>query len=175
MSREAGAPAQGRFLHAVSAIANIYPAVLTRTLLLRAIDAIQLADAVFRGRLLSTFADLVPRGLLPSLEEPLDLFTRLYKMLPSLLLEPEVEFIRGAKVCAKNNVDKPRVEPDAKSDAKPHTEICETPYVLLCDVSCCAAMFFFVFVYRVVEDNLASCSKGGCVVRRLSSVGRPRR
>lgn len=104
MSREAGAVAQGRFLHAVSAIANIYPAVLTRTLLLHTIDAIQRADAVFRGRLLSTFADLVPRGLLPVLEEPLDIFTRLHKMLPSLLLEPEVEFVRGAKVWRKTMI-----------------------------------------------------------------------
>lgn len=38
------------------------------------------------------------RGEVPHLEEPTDLFTRLQPLLPSLLLEPEVEFIRGAKV-----------------------------------------------------------------------------
>lgn len=32
------------------------------------------------------------------LEEPMDLMTRLQPFLPSLLLESEVEFVRGAKV-----------------------------------------------------------------------------
>lgn len=35
MGREGGAPAQGRYLHAVSTIVSFYPSVLTRSLLIR--------------------------------------------------------------------------------------------------------------------------------------------
>eukprot|EP00904_Undaria_pinnatifida_P008418 jgi/Undpi1/4706/HiC_scaffold_18.g08059.m1 len=62
--------ARSRFLHAVATLANVYPAVLTRKLLLS--------------------------GLVPDLEVQ-SLFTMLQPLLPSLLLEPEVEFVRGSK------------------------------------------------------------------------------
>ncbi|CAN0471798.1 unnamed protein product, partial [Ectocarpus sp. 8 AP-2014] len=67
---------RNRFVHAVAAISGVYPAVMTRQLLLSSLGAMQFADASCRGRLLETLADNFPRGQVPTLEVQ-DLFTRL--------------------------------------------------------------------------------------------------
>eukprot|EP00752_Nemacystus_decipiens_P003549 g3275.t1 len=87
---------RSRFVHAVATIAGVYPPVLTRQLLLSSLGAMPFADTSSRGRFLATLADKLPLGQVPDLEVQ-DLFTRLQPHLPSLLLEPEVEFFRGSK------------------------------------------------------------------------------
>eukprot|EP00903_Cladosiphon_okamuranus_P011333 g10683.t1 len=87
---------RSRFVHAVATIAGVYPPVLTRQLLLASLGAMPFADATCRGRFFGTLADKLPLGQVPDLEVQ-DLFTRLQPHLPSLLLEPEVEFIRASK------------------------------------------------------------------------------
>ncbi|CAM9566377.1 unnamed protein product, partial [Ectocarpus sp. 13 AM-2016] len=100
---------RNRFVHAVAAISGVYPAVMTRQLLLSSLGAMQFADASCRGRLLETLADNFPRGQVPTLEVQ-DLFTRLQPYLPSLLLEPEVEFVRGSKEAGTTSEWVPRAQ-----------------------------------------------------------------
>ena len=47
-------------MHAVAVIATVYPAVLTRQLLLAALGAMPFADAACRGRFLAMLADNLP-------------------------------------------------------------------------------------------------------------------
>lgn len=51
---------RSRFVHAVAAITGVYPAVLTRQLLLASLGAMPFADASCRGRFLGTLADKLP-------------------------------------------------------------------------------------------------------------------
>lgn len=51
---------RSRFVHAVAVMATVYPAVLTRQLLLTALDAMPFADAGCRGRFLAMLADNLP-------------------------------------------------------------------------------------------------------------------
>lgn len=52
---------RSRFVHAVAAIAGVYPAVLTRQLLLTCLGAMQFAEPACRGRFLATLADKLPK------------------------------------------------------------------------------------------------------------------
>lgn len=51
---------RSRFVHAVATIAGVYPAVLTRQLLLTSLGAMPFADATCRGRFSGTLADKLP-------------------------------------------------------------------------------------------------------------------